>query len=122
MITAAQAQQYLDGALGVGVPSFIVEAAVAKVAPYEQAMVDAGYSDADRTLIQAMTVSIIAAAGAPRRISSQTAASGAGRSFKNFDNGLTALRRSLASLDTKGVTAGLVGVDPVANTLFMVVC
>ena len=121
MITSTQAQQYLDQALGVSVPVFIVEAAVAKVATAEAAMVAAGYSTMDQILIQSMAVAIVASAGAPRRIASQGAASGASRSFKNFDASLTALRRSLAALDTAGTVADLVGVDPEANTLFMVV-
>lgn len=121
MITSAQAQQYLDQALGVGVPTFIVDAAVAKVATAEQAMIDAGYSAADQTLVQSMAVAIIAAAGAPRRINSQAAPSGASRSFKNFDNTLTALRRALAALDTAGTVTDLIGPDPSMGTLFMVV-
>lgn len=122
MITSTQAQQYLDQALGVSVPVFIVEAAVAKVATAEPAMVAAGYSAMDQILIQSMAVAIVASAGAPRRIASQGAASGASRSFKNFDASLTALRRSLAALDTAGTVAVLVGIDPEASTLLMVVC
>lgn len=122
MITSTQAQQYLDQALGVSVPLFIVENAVAKVATAESAMIAAGYSESDRVLIQTYAVALIASAGAPRRIASQGAASGASRSFKNFDASLTALRRSLAALDVKGTVALLVGVDPAANTLMMVVC
>lgn len=121
MITSTQAQQYLDQALGVSVPLFIVDGAVAKVAAAEPAMIAAGYSASDRVLIQTYAVSLIASAGAPRRIASQGAASGASRSFKNFDASLTALRRSLAALDTAGAVASLVGIDPAVNTLFMVV-
>lgn len=121
MIDSTQAQQYLDQALGVSVPLFIVENAVAKVAVAEPAMIAAGYSESDRVLIQTYAVSLIASAGAPRRIASQGAASGASRSFKNFDASLTALRRSLAALDVKGTVALMVGVDPAANTLMMVV-
>lgn len=122
MITSTQAQQYLDQALGVSVPVFIVEAAVAKVVTAEPAMVAAGYSTMDQILIQSMAVAIVASAGAPRRIASQGAASGASRSFKNFDASLTALRRSLAALDTAGTVADLVGIDPASSTLLMVVC
>lgn len=121
MITSTQAQQYLDQALGVSVPGFIVEAAVSKVATAEPAMVGAGYSAMDQILIQSMAVAIVASAGAPRRIASQGAASGASRSFKNFDASLTALRRSLAALDTAGTVAELVGADPASNTMFMVI-
>ncbi len=121
MITSAQATEYLDQALGVSVPSFIVDAAVAKVATAEAAMTEAGYSAADQALIQAMAVAIIAAAGDPRRIASQGAPSGASRSFRNRDGDLSALRRSLAALDTAGTVTDLIGTDPSAATMFMIV-
>jgi hypothetical protein len=121
MITSTQATQYLDQALGVGVPSFLVDAAVAKVASAEAAMAAAGYSEYDQIMIQCLAVAIIAAAGAPRRIGNQGAASGASRGFKYTDGDLTKLRRSLAALDTAGTVTALVGADPSASTLFMVV-
>ena len=122
MITSAQARAYLDESLGISVPSFIVDAAVAKVATAEQSMVAAGYDDHTRLMVQTYAVSLIAAGGAPRRIQSQGAPSGASRSFKNDDKALTLLRRALAALDTAGTVAALVGPDPASNTLFMVVC
>lgn len=121
MITSAQATQYLDQALGVGMPSFIVDAAVAKVAAVEADMVAAGYSASDQTMIQAIAVALIAAAGDPRRIGSQGAPSGASRSFRYRDTDLSALRRSLAALDTAGTVTDLIGPDPSAPTMFMVV-
>lgn len=122
MITAAQAAAYLDQALGIGLPSFLIDAAVAKVATAEQAMIDAGYSAADQTMVQCIAVALIAAAGSPRRIESQRAAAGAARSFKNPAGDLSALRRSLQQLDTAGTVTALVGPDPAAATAFMVVC
>lgn len=119
MITSAQATQYLDQALGVGVPSFLVDAAIAKVEAVELAMMV--YEEYDQILIQCMAVAIIAASGAPRRISSQGAPSGASRGFKYSDKDLSALRRSLAALDTAGTVAALVGPDPSAASMFMVV-
>lgn len=121
MITSAQAIQYLDEALGVSVPSFVVDAAVSKVASAESAMAEAGYSAPDQILIQCMAVAIIAAAGAPRRVQSQGAPSGASRSFKHSDDALSALRRSLAALDRASAVADLVGPDPSAPSLMMVV-
>lgn len=121
MITTAQATEYLDSALGIAVPSFIVQAAVDKVATAEPAMVSAGYSAADQVMVQCMAVAIIAAAGNPRRIGSQGAPSGASRSFQNQANALTALRRSLAALDSSGTVADLVGVDPVTGSFFAVI-
>ncbi len=121
MISATQAQQYLDYSLGISLPDFIVRAAVEKVEAAEPAMVEAGYSEADQVLIQSMAVALISAAGDPRRINSQGASSGASRSFKNSDAALTALRRSLAALDTAGTVATLVGPDPSMQTLLLVV-
>lgn len=121
MISATQAQQYLDQALGISLPTFVVAAAVEKVEAAEPAMADAGYSEADMTLIQSMAVALIACAGDPRRVSSQGAASGASRSFKYADGSLSALRRSLAALDTAGTVSALVGPDPAAATVLLVV-
>lgn len=121
MITATQATQYMDEALGITVPSFVVDAAVASVATAEAAMTTAGYSASTQTLVQCMAVAIIAAAGDPRRIASQSAPSGASRSFKYADNALTAMRRSLAALDSAGTVTALIGPDPARGTLFMVV-
>lgn len=121
MITREQAVQYLDQALGISLPSFIVDAAIAKVQTAEAAMVSAGYSAPDQTLIQCMAVALVAAAGSPRRIQSQGAASGASRSFKNADGDISALRKSLAVLDSAGTVADIVGPDPSSPAVFMVV-
>lgn len=121
MITTAQAAQYMDQALGVTLPAFLVHAACDKVEAAEPAMFEAGYSESDQVLIQCMAVALIAAAGAPRRIQSQGALSGASRSFKNADDAMTALRRSLAALDTANTVGALVGPDPNTSTLLMVV-
>lgn len=120
MITSAQAIQYLDEALGVGVPSFIVDAAIAKVATAEPAMNEAGYSAPDQILIQCMAVAIIAAAGSPRRVQSQGAPSGASRSFKHAEDALSAFRRSLAALDHAGTVSDLIGPDPSSPSILMV--
>lgn len=122
MITSAQAAQYLDTSLGIVLPGFIVDAAVAEVAVAEPAMTAAGYSATKQVLVQSMAVTIVAAAGDPRKLSSQSAPSGAARSFKNADAALTRLRRSLAALDTAGTVTDIVGPDPSAGSLFMVVC
>lgn len=121
MITNAQAAQYLDQALGISLPAFVIDAAIAKVQEAEPAMVSAGYSAPDQTLIQCIAVALIAAAGSPRRIHSQGAASGASRSFKSVDGDLTSLRISLAAIDTAKTVSDLVGPDPRSPTMFMVV-
>lgn len=120
MISTTQAQQYLDQALGITVPAFLVRIAVEKVEAAEPAMLDAGYSEADQVLIQCMAVALIAAAGAPRRLGSQAAPSGASRSFKYADKDLSALRHVLTALDTAGTVTALVGPDPVTGTMLLV--
>lgn len=121
MITSTQAQQYLDSALGVSVPLFLLEAAVARVGTTEQAMVDAGYDSHTQILVQCMAVALVAAAGDPRRLSSQGAPSGASRGFKYKDGDLTALRRSLSAMDTAGTVAKVVGPDPAATAYIYVI-
>ena len=121
MISAADAQQYLDQTLGVTVPGFLLRSAVEAVETVEPAMLAAGYSEDVQVRVQAMAVAIIAAAGSPRRLNSQSAPSGAARSFKYSEQDLTALRRSLAALDTAGTTAALIGPDPSTQTMLLVV-
>ena len=121
MITSAQATQYLDQMLGVGAPGFLVDAAIADVATYEPALIAAGYSSSTIVRIQCMATAILVAAGDPKRTSSQHASSGAARNFKFKDGDLSALRRSLASLDTAGVMSDLVGSDPASSAFLMVV-
>jgi hypothetical protein len=120
MITAAQAQQYIGDTIGASIPGFIVDAAVARVAVIEPELLLA-YDASAVVMIEAMAVTIIACAGAPRRIASQGAPSGASRSFVNDSKALSNLRRSLSALDSAGITSGLAGVDPVASSYFSVV-
>ena len=121
MISATQAQQYIDAQLGVGLPAFLIAAAVERVEGVEPAMVAAGYDEARQVQVQSLAVAIVAASGAPRRVKSQGAPSGASRSFEYAPGDLSALRRSLRFLDPAGTTAALVGPDPNAATLLMVV-
>lgn len=121
MITSAQAAEFLDQALGVTTSGLFLDAAVATVATAEQAMIDAGYSDAVQVRIQCMAVAIIAGAGLPRRIKSQGSPSGASRSFDNYERALSVLRRALIALDTAGTVTALIGPDPESQMLMMVV-
>ena len=121
MISPTQAQQYLDQALGVGVPAFLVSAACEEVEAFEPAMIAAGYSEGVQVRIQCMAVALLCAQGSPRRVTSQAAPSGASRGFKYADADLSALRKSLAALDTAGTVTELVGPDPTAPLLLMIV-
>lgn len=121
MISVSQAQEYLDQAAGVTLPSFLIAAAVEEIEALEPAILDAGYSEAKATRVQCMAVALVAAAGAPRSVSSQGAPSGASRSFKYAADQFTAMRRALADLDTAGITAAAVGADPAGQTMLLVV-
>lgn len=119
MITEAQAQEYITATLGASVPGFIIQAAIDEVATVENLMVSAGYSSSKQTLVQCMAVTIIACAGNPARIQSQSAPSGASRSFKHFDDALSALRKSLAHNDTASTVSQIIGNDPQNDSWFM---
>lgn len=121
LLTNGNVIEYLDMALGIKVPEAVVTHAVEKVEGAQASITAAGYTHADQVLIELYAAVIIAASGAPRRVTSQHAASGAARGFKYADGDLSALRRSLAALDTAGTVTALVGPDPSAATLFMVV-
>jgi hypothetical protein len=84
-------------------------------------MFEAGYTEPQIELMQAMAVAIVACGGAAKRLVSQGAPSGASRSFKHQENALSTLRRSLQSMDTAGTLSAVVGTDPAAATLLMVV-
>jgi hypothetical protein len=119
-VTSGNLKQYLSDVLGVTVPEFIIQAAIDKVETVHP-LLDSTYAEHDALLIEYMSAAIICCAGAPRRIQSQGAASGASRSFSNDAKALSALRRSLAELDTAGITAPLVGADPSTSSMFLVV-
>lgn len=121
MITATQAQEYLDAVLGVAVPSFLLRSSLESIEALEPAMIAAGYSEPTRINIQCMAAAICVGADFARTIKSQSAPSGASRSFEKTDKAVSALRRRLAALDTAGVTANLIGPDPSALSVLMVV-
>ena len=121
MISTTQAQQYIEQQLGVVLPAFLVAAAVEDVEATEPAMIAAGYTESKTVRVQCMAVALVAAAGSPRRLTNQAAPSGASRGFKYAEADLTALRRSLAALDTAGTVSALIGPDPSTQTILMVV-
>lgn len=121
MITTTQAAEYLDKALGVSLPSFVVLAACDKVETVEPAMFEAGYDEMLMTLLQSMAVAIVACGGTLKRVASQGAPSGASRSFKHHDDSLSLMRRRVLAMDTAGTLTAILGPDPAAATLLLVV-
>ena len=122
MISTTQAAEYLDKAIGVSLPPFVVLAACDQVEAVEPAMFDAGYAESQIDLMQAMAVAIVACGGgALKRIASQGAPSGASRSFKHAEDTLSLMRRRLLAMDAAGTLTALLGPDPAAATLLLVV-
>lgn len=121
-VSLGQVNQYLDQVLSMTLPSFVVQAALTKVEALEPAMTTAGYDADTITLVTVMATCVVAAAGAPRQVSSQSAPSGASRAFQLQANAMSALRRSLEGLDTAGTVTDIVGPDPAAGSLFLAVC
>lgn len=121
MITSAQAVEYMATTYGIAVPGFIVDAAVADVATVEAAMVTAGYRASTIVLLQSMAVTLLATAnGAPQRIQSQGAPSGASRSFFNDPNAMRKLQAAIEDLDTAGILGSILGYGS-SGALFAVI-
>ncbi|KAB0849156.1 hypothetical protein B7T06_06335 [Cronobacter sakazakii] len=104
-ITAAQVKQQLS-ALGYSIPDFIIDAYLCKLNSIEQCLEAAGYDECDVVLIQVYAVTLMALTAYTQRIKSQSAPSGASRSF-DYTGDVLSMRDALLSLDKSGCTASL---------------
>jgi len=104
-ITAAQVKQQLS-ALGYSIPDFMIDAYLCKLDGIRQCLETSGYDDCDLMLIQVYAVTLMAITAFSQRIKSQSAPSGASRSF-DYSGDIKTMRNTLAALDTAGCTAGL---------------
>lgn len=104
-ITAAQVKQQLS-ALGYTIPDFMIDAYLCKLDGISQCLEAAGYDECDLMLIQMYAVTLMAITAFSQRIKSQSAPSGAGRSF-DYGGDIKTMRNSLAALDTAGCTGSL---------------
>ncbi|MDN0106733.1 MULTISPECIES: DUF7370 family protein [Yersinia] len=104
-ITAAQVKQQLS-ALGYTIPDFMIDAYLCKLDGISQCLEAAGYDECDLMLIQMYAVTLMAVTAFNQRIKSQSAPSGAGRSF-DYSGDIKTMRNSLAALDTAGCTGSL---------------
>lgn len=112
MITIEQAKQYLDS-VGITIPDFML-AALIEQANSVQECLSLHYAPATATLIQAYLLALFALGQGDKYISSQSAPSGASRSFRyhGFADRWRAGLALLRGLDTHGCTAHLVPADP----------
>ncbi|HAK3593336.1 TPA: hypothetical protein H1895_003775 [Salmonella enterica] len=105
-ITAEQVKQQLSALGYTSVPDFMIDAYLCKIASIEPCLIGAGYDDCDMMLIQAYAVTLMVLTAYTQRIKSQSAPSGASRSFDYGDNVLN-MRDALLALDTSGCTSDL---------------
>lgn len=102
-ITAAQVKQQLS-ALGYTIPDFMIDAYLCKLGSISMCLGAAGYDECDMTLIQVYAVTLMAITAFSQRIKSQSAPSGASRSF-DYSGDIKTMRNTLAALDKSGCTA-----------------
>ncbi len=113
MITTEQAKEYLSS-IGIdNVPDFIIAAWITQITTVEDCLT-ANYDEGTALLIQCYLLSLFALGSSDKYISSQTAPSGASRSFryKDFSDRWKAQLNLLKSLDKEGCTTDLIPSDP----------
>ncbi|MFV0411147.1 MAG: hypothetical protein ACK5LJ_16040 [Paracoccus sp. (in: a-proteobacteria)] len=112
MLTLNDAKEYLS-ALGIELPDSVLQLLVDSVNTIDDCLTT-NYSTATAQLIRLYLVALLATANGARMISSQTAPSGAARSFtyRSLSDAWRGLSGLLRTLDTKGCTDGMVPPNP----------
>lgn len=112
MVTVEQAKQYLEGQ-GIVLPDFVL-AALVEQANTIQPCLEGHYAPATALLIQLYVLALMGLGQGDRYISSQTAPSGASRSFRyqGFADRWRGALALLRGLDTFGCATGLIPPDP----------
>jgi hypothetical protein len=112
-ITVEQAQTYLKSQGIDNAPDFIVQLWVDQINSI-QACLDENYDASTAALIQFYLLAVLGLAQVDKYISSQTAPSGASRSFRynSFADRWNSQLNLLRGLDTAGCTTPLIPADP----------
>ena len=112
MITTAQAKEYLES-VGIELPDFILQALVDQANSIQECL-DAHYSPSTALLIQCYLLGLMGLAQGDKYISSQSAPSGASRSFRyqSFGDRWKGSVSLLRGLDTFGCATALIPPDP----------
>lgn len=105
-LTPEDVQAFL-AELGYSIPSSLLTPILCRVNSIINCLDGAGYDDCSKTLIMMYAAALMSASSGARKIKSQSAPSGASRSFEYGDDSITWLRDSLAALDTSGCTGVL---------------
>ncbi|MDH0520865.1 DUF7370 family protein [Achromobacter xylosoxidans] len=112
MVTIDQAKQYLEGQ-GIVLPDFVLAALVDQANSIQECL-DAHYTPATALLIQLYLLALMGLGQGDRYISSQTAPSGAARSFRyqGFADRWSGTLSLLRGLDKFGCSLELIPPDP----------
>ncbi|CVE50230.1 Uncharacterised protein [Serratia marcescens] len=112
MVTKEKAKEYLESQ-GITLPDFVLDALVEQVNSIQECL-DANYPASTALLIQLYLLGLMGLGQGDKYISSQTAPSGASRSFRyqSFSDRWKGALNLLRGLDKKGCATGLVPPDP----------
>ncbi|RXA93894.1 hypothetical protein [Yersinia sp. 2105 StPb PI] len=112
MLTADQAKEYLD-TVGISLPSFVLDALVEQANSIQECL-DANYTPATALLIQLYLIGLMGLGQGDKYISSQSAPSGASRSFRyqSFSDRWKGSLNLLRGLDKNGCATALIPPDP----------
>ncbi|CAI0820390.1 Uncharacterised protein [Serratia entomophila] len=112
MVTKEKAKEYLESQ-GITLPDFVLDALVEQVNSIQDCL-DANYPASTALLIQLYLLGLMGLGQGDKYISSQTAPSGASRSFRyqSFSDRWKGALNLLRGLDKKGCATSLVPPDP----------
>lgn len=112
MVTKEKAKEYLESQ-GITLPDFVLDALVEQVNSIQECL-DANYPASTALLIQLYLLGLMGLGQGDKYISSQTAPSGASRSFRyqSFSDRWKGALNLLSGLDKKGCATGLIPPDP----------
>ncbi|CUY33786.1 TPA: hypothetical protein I8393_002440 [Serratia marcescens] len=112
MVNKEKAKEYLESQ-GITLPDFVLDALVEQVNSIQECL-DANYPASTALLIQLYLLGLMGLGQGDKYISSQTAPSGASRSFRyqSFSDRWKGALNLLRGLDKKGCATGLIPPDP----------
>ena len=112
-LTLEQAREYL-ATLGISLPDFVLQILVAQANGIDACLMGAGYSDATALLIKLYLVTLLSMSQADKYVSSESAPSGASRSYryKSLGDAWRGTLNLLQSLDKAGCASELIPPSP----------
>lgn len=105
-VTLSDVKAFIDE-LGFTLPDAVINLLIARVDSIDACLDGAGYDETTQQLIKLYAVVRLSALSGARKISSQSAPSGASRSFTYDAAGTDGLYKQLLSLDKSGCTGAL---------------